>query len=50
MVRRIKYLIDTENVGSAWTELLPVLGRNDEILLFFRQIPPVFRIRIFSRL
>ena len=40
MVRRIKYLIDTENVGSAWTELLPVLGRNDEILLFFTANSP----------
>lgn len=40
MVRRIKYLIDTENVGSTWTELLPVLGRNDEILLFFTANSP----------
>ena len=33
MARRVKYLIDTENVGSSWTELLPFLGKNDEILL-----------------
>ena len=38
--RRVKYLIDTENVGSSWTELLPFLGKNDEILLFFTQNSP----------
>ena len=40
MVKRMKYLIDTENIGSAWTELLPLLGRNDEILLFFTANSP----------
>ena len=33
--RKIRYLIDTENIGSAWTEVLPLMGRNDEILLFY---------------
>ena len=35
MPRKIRYLIDTENIGSAWTEVLPLMGRNDEILLFY---------------
>ena len=35
MPRKIRYLIDTENIGSAWTEVLPLVGRNDEILLFY---------------
>lgn len=40
MARRVKYLIDTENVGSSWTELLPFLGKNDEILLFYTTNSP----------
>lgn len=40
MPRKIKYLIDTENVGSSWTELLPILGRNDELLLFYTPNSP----------
>lgn len=29
------YLVDTENVGSVWVELLPALGKQDRLLLFY---------------
>lgn len=29
------YLVDTENVGSVWVDLLPTLGKQDHLLLFY---------------
>ncbi len=29
------YLVDTENVGSVWVDLLPSLGKQDRLLLFY---------------
>lgn len=40
MAGRKIYLIDTENVGSAWTELLPERSGKDEIILFFTENSP----------
>lgn len=40
MANRKVYLVDTENVGSAWKELLPQKGSKDLIILFFTEHSP----------
>lgn len=40
MANRKLYLVDTENVGSAWKELLPQRGSKDVIILFFTEHSP----------
>ena len=40
MANRKVYLVDTENVGSAWTQLLPGKGSKDVIILFFTENSP----------
>jgi len=40
MANRKIYLVDTENVGSAWKELLPQRGSKDIIILFFTEHSP----------
>ncbi len=34
------YLVDTENVGSTWKDLLPIKMGADQILLFFTENSP----------
>lgn len=40
MANRKVYLVDTENVGSAWKELLPQKSSKDLIILFFTEHSP----------
>lgn len=40
MANRKIYLVDTENVGSAWTDLLPQRNSKDMIILFFTEHSP----------
>ena len=39
MARKV-YLVDTENVGTAWKELLPQKGAKDVIILFYTENSP----------
>ncbi len=39
MARKV-YLVDTENVGTAWKELLPERGVKDMIILFYTENSP----------
>lgn len=39
MARKV-YLVDTENVGTAWKELLPQRGAKDIIILFYTENSP----------
>ena len=39
MARKV-YLVDTENVGTAWKELLPQRGVKDMIILFYTENSP----------
>ncbi len=39
MARKV-YLVDTENVGTAWKELLPQKGAKDMIILFYTENSP----------
>ncbi len=34
------FLVDTENVGSTWKDLLPIKTASDQILLFFTENSP----------
>lgn len=40
MATKKVYLVDTENVGSTWKDLLPVKTGTDQILLFFTENSP----------
>ncbi len=40
MANRKVYLVDTENIGSAWKELLPQKGSKDMLLLFYTENSP----------
>ncbi len=40
MANRKVYLVDTENIGSAWKELLPKKGSKDMLVLFFTEHSP----------
>lgn len=40
MATKKVYLVDTENVGSTWKDLLPVKTGSDQILLFFTENSP----------
>lgn len=40
MANRKVYLVDTENIGSAWKELLPKKGSKDILVLFFTEHSP----------
>ncbi len=40
MANRKVYLVDTENVGTAWKALLPTKGSKDMIILFFTEHSP----------
>lgn len=40
MASRKVYLVDTENVGTAWKELLPQKGAKDVIILFYTEHSP----------
>lgn len=39
MARKV-YLVDTENVGTAWKELLPQRGVKDAVILFYTEHSP----------
>lgn len=39
MARKV-YLVDTENVGTAWKELLPQKGTKDMVILFYTENSP----------
>ncbi len=40
MANRRAYLVDTENIGSAWKELLPIKSSKDLMILFFTENSP----------
>ncbi len=40
MANRKVYLVDTENIGSAWKELLPKKGSKDMLILFYTEYSP----------
>ena len=40
MANRKVYLVDTENVGTAWKDLLPQRNGKDLIILFFTENSP----------
>ncbi len=40
MANRKVYLVDTENIGSAWKELLPKKGSKDILVLFYTEYSP----------
>ncbi len=40
MANRRAYLVDTENIGSAWKELLPIKSSKDLLILFYTENSP----------
>ncbi len=40
MANRKVYLVDTENIGSSWKELLPKKGSKDMLVLFYTEYSP----------
>lgn len=40
MAARKCYLVDTENIGTVWKNLLPDMGKNDSLILFYTENSP----------
>lgn len=43
-MRRMTYLIDSENVNDAWVKLLPKLEKKDRIIIFYTENSPHFTV------
>lgn len=44
------YLVDTENVASTWSALLPVMKRGSKLLLFYTKMSPALSLDTLSRM